>query len=85
MKMKNETLKQGYCKSSLKQIHSMVSFSFLPKGGQNEDYWRGGGKHIFMCKACGKLKGPRACSPGEVLISDLGLFLHKHNLPLMRH
>ena len=46
MKIKNETLKQGYCKSSLKQIHYMVSFSFLPKGGQNEDYW---GASTYSC------------------------------------
>ena len=34
------------------------------------DYWRG--KHISVCKACGKVGGgPGACSPGEILILDL--------------
>ena len=54
------------------------------------DYWRG--KHLFVCKACGKLGGPGACSPGKILILDflldtiwwnLGLFSHKHNLPFI--
>ena len=44
---------------------------FLPKG------WGGGGKHIFVCKACGKLGGFRGMLPREILILDLGLFLHK--------
>ena len=39
------------------------------------DYW--GGKHIFVCKACGKLGGGGgggglgSCSPREILILDL--------------
>ena len=60
MKMKNETLKQGYCKSSLKQIHSRVSFSFLPKGGQNEDYW--GQAHIHV-QSMWQTKGSKGLLP----------------------
>ena len=52
------------------------------------DYWGGGGgKYGSMCKACGKL----GCMlPWKILNLDLlldaiwwnlGLFLHKHNLP----
>ena len=47
---------------------SRFSFSFLPKRGQNEIVWAigGGGKYVFMCKACGKLRasGWGAC-PGK--------------------
>ena len=60
--------------------------------GQNEIVWitGGGGKHIFVCKTCGKLGGSGGMLPREILILDLlldaiwwnlGLFLHKHNLP----
>ena len=62
---------------------------FAQRGVQNEIVWIiGGGKYISVCKACGKLGGPGACSPGEILILDLllytiwwnlGLFLNKHN------
>ena len=67
-----------------------VSFIFLPKGGGEwdcMDYW--GGKHVSVCKTCGKLGGPGPCSPGKfwfwTLLLDanwwnLGLFLHKHTL-----
>ena len=46
--------------------HSRVSFSFLPKGGQNEIVWvigGGRGKYVSVCKACGELGGQGACSP----------------------
>ena len=51
-----------------------------------------GGKYISMCKICGKIGGPKGMLPREILILDLlldtiwwnlGLFLHKHNLPCM--
>ena len=71
-------------------ICARVSFSFLAKGEQNEIVWiiggGGGGKHLFMCKACGKLGGPGECFPRENLILDflldtiwwnLGRFSHK--------
>ena len=46
------------------------SFRFLPKGGrQNEIVWIiGGGKHIFVCKACGKLGGSGGMLSREILI-----------------
>ena len=47
------------------------SFSFLPKGGQNEIVWiigGGGGKQIFVCKACDKLGGSGGMLPGDILI-----------------
>ena len=54
-------------------------------------YW-GGGKYISMCKACDKLGRSGGMLPWEILILDLlldtiwwnlGLFLHKHNLPFV--
>ena len=50
------------------------------------DYW--GGKYLSVCKACGKLGGSGACSPGKFYFIDanwwnLGLFLHKYNLPFV--
>ena len=74
-----------------------VSFSFLPngggRGGQNEIVWIvRGASYISVCKACGKLGGSGGMLLWEILILDLlldtnwsnqGLFLHKHNLPLI--
>ena len=58
-------------------ICGRVSFSFLAKGGQNEIVWTiGGGKHLFMCKACGK-QGVRGMLPQGNF--DFGLFI-RHNL-----
>ena len=49
-----------------------VSFSFLPNGGQNEILWIiGGGKYVFVCKACGKLGGSGGMLPWETLTLDL--------------
>ena len=51
-----------------------------------------GGKHVSVYKACGKLGGPGACFPREILIFDhlldaiwwnLQLFSHKHTLPFI--
>ena len=51
-----------------------------------------GGKYTSVCKACGKLGLSRDTLPQEILILDLlldtiwwnlGLFLHKHNLPFI--
>ena len=70
-----------------------VSFSFLPKGRQNEIVWIiGRDKYVFVCKACGKLGGSGDMLPREILIldlllgaiwSNLGWFSHKHNLPFI--
>ena len=64
---------------------SRFSFSFLPKRGQNEIVWviGGGGKYVFMCKACGKLRasGWGAC-PGEMVILNLSIWW---NLGLQEH
>ena len=54
-----------------------VSFSFFPKGGQNEIVWSigegqneiewtiGGGKYVSVCKVCGKLGGVGNMLPWE--------------------
>ena len=58
------------------------------------DYWGrgGGGKYVSVCKACGKLGGSGGMLFREIFILDLlldtiwrnlGLFLHKHNLPFI--
>ena len=61
-------------------MQCIVSFRFLPKegggggGGQNEIVWiigGEGGKYVSVCKTWGKLGGPGACSPGEILFFDL--------------
>ena len=51
-----------------------------------------GDKYVFVCKACGKLGGSGGMLPQEILILNLlldaiwwnlGLLLHKHNLPFI--
>ena len=64
----------------------------------NEVVWiiggGGGGKHIFVCKACGKLGVSGGMLPqgnfdfGPFIrhnLWNLGQFSHKHNLPLKCH
>jgi len=74
-----------------------VSFSFLPKGDKMRlcELLGGGGGQVHtyaVYKACGKLVGVGAMLPREILTLDfifdviwwnLGLFLHKHNLPFI--
>ena len=53
-------------------IEGRISFSFLPKGGQNEIVWIIRGASMHSCaKHAGKLGESEGMLPQEILILDL--------------
>ena len=67
---------------------NMEQGAFCPRGASMPK----GGKYVSVCKAYGTLGGSGGMIPQEILILDLlldaiwwnlGLFLHKHNLPFI--